>query len=212
MKKEQFLWELRKRLADLPYSDRKKSLDYYSEMIDDRIEDGLSEEAAVKRIGSPALIAEQILKDTPITTLARGRMRGSRSALATTLIIIGSPIWIALFAALFSVFIAVFAVLISLVAVCFSLILSLWAAEAGFAVGGVAGLIGFPISLMTGDFIFSLFLIGAALILCALTIFFYYAAIYGTKGLLLICGGILKLFSLIFRFFKFCLIRKEAIR
>ena len=74
MTKAQFLSELRQRLSDLPYADQKRSLDYYSEMIDDRVEDGLSEEDAVKRIGSPAAAATQIMQDMPITTLARARM------------------------------------------------------------------------------------------------------------------------------------------
>ena len=212
MKKEQFLRELRVRLSSLPYADQKRSLDYYSEIIADRMEDGLSEEAAVKKIGTPAAVATKILQDTPITTLARARMESGRSALSTTLIIIGSPIWISLLVALFSIVISALAVLVSVLAVFFSLIITLWALEASFAVGAVAGLIACPIALMYGEFIYSILFLGAALVLCALTILFYYCAIYGSKGLLLLCGCVLKLFGLVFRFIKFLLIRKEAIR
>ena len=71
MKKEQFLRDLGLRLSSLPYADKKRSLDFYSEMIDDRIEDGISEEEAVKKMGTPAFAAEKILTELPITTLAR---------------------------------------------------------------------------------------------------------------------------------------------
>ena len=63
MKKEQFLRELGLRLSSLPYADKKRSLDYYSEMIADRMEDGLAEEEAVKKMGTPAFAAEKILFD-----------------------------------------------------------------------------------------------------------------------------------------------------
>ena len=47
MNKAQFLCELEKLLYGLPQEDIKQSLDYYSEIIDDRIEDGLSEYDAI---------------------------------------------------------------------------------------------------------------------------------------------------------------------
>ena len=43
MTKQEFLRELWNRLTELPQEDVEKSLDYYSEMIDDRVEDGLTE-------------------------------------------------------------------------------------------------------------------------------------------------------------------------
>ena len=47
MTKEGFLAQLRQQLWALPEADRQNSLDYYAEMIDDRMEEGLSEEEAV---------------------------------------------------------------------------------------------------------------------------------------------------------------------
>ena len=141
MKKEQFLRELSLRLSSLPYADKKRSLDYYSEMIDDRMEDGISEEEAVKKIGTPALAAEKILTELPITTLARARVCGSKSAFSIVMIILASPIWISLLAAAFSIVVSVFAALFSILAVIFSLIITLWALEAAFALGGAAGII-----------------------------------------------------------------------
>lgn len=53
MTKQEFLLRIRNGLAALPKEDIEKSVEYYREMIDDRMEDGLSEEEAVAAIGSP---------------------------------------------------------------------------------------------------------------------------------------------------------------
>ena len=45
MKKAEFLAQLRNRLGQLPPQDVEKTLEYYSEMIDDYIESGYSHEA-----------------------------------------------------------------------------------------------------------------------------------------------------------------------
>jgi len=213
MTKQQFLKELRTRLSDLPYSDQRRSLDYYSEMIDDRIEDGLSEADAVKRVGTPAMAAAQILSDMPITTLARARVNTSRSALATALIIIGSPIWISLLAVAFSLLVTAFAVLFTFLALFVSLIVTLWAVEFSFTVGALGGIAGGVLAfLIENNIMLGLLLCGAGLLLFGLAVFGYYAAIHGTKGLICLCGYIIKAYKGICRFIKFCLIRKESIR
>ena len=43
MNKSEFLWELRKKLSGLPDEDILRSLDYYGEIIDDCVENGLDE-------------------------------------------------------------------------------------------------------------------------------------------------------------------------
>ncbi len=213
MKKEQFLRDLSTRLVSLPHADVKRSLDYYSEMIDDRIEDGLSEEEAVKKIGTPAKAAEEILVGLPITTLALARMSKKRSALTTTLIILAAPIWIPLLAVAFSVVITIFAVLFSALAVFFSLFIALWATEIGLAAGAVAGPIGCLLAMiLEGQILFGILLLGASFVLAALAIFGFFGTVHGTKGLLFLCGCVLKLYGLIWRFIKFCLIRKETIQ
>ena len=58
MDKTTFLSKLEKRLKSLPEEDMQKTLEYYREMIDDRVEDGLSEEEAIADIGPIEEIAE----------------------------------------------------------------------------------------------------------------------------------------------------------
>ena len=64
MNKQQFLAAVAGRLSNLPQSDINKSLEYYSEMIDDRMEDGMSEEDAVGAMGTIDEVVSEIL--TPV--------------------------------------------------------------------------------------------------------------------------------------------------
>ena len=52
MDKHDFLMQLQNRLSGLPQEDIEERLNFYNEMIDDRIEDGLSEEEAIAAVGS----------------------------------------------------------------------------------------------------------------------------------------------------------------
>lgn len=59
MTKSEFILSLSEALADLPGSERSRILTYFEEMIDDRIESGMTEEEAVSAIGS----VDEILKE-----------------------------------------------------------------------------------------------------------------------------------------------------
>ena len=61
MNKEEFLNALRSALAGLPQEDIEERLAFYSESIDDRVEDGLTEEEAVEAIGTVAEVRELAL-------------------------------------------------------------------------------------------------------------------------------------------------------
>ena len=52
MTKREFLAQLRKGLSGLPQDDIEERLTFYGEMIEDRKEEGLSEEEAVSAVGS----------------------------------------------------------------------------------------------------------------------------------------------------------------
>ena len=52
MNKQEFLAQLRKGLSGLPQDDIEERLTFYSEMIEDQTEEGLSEDEAVAQIGS----------------------------------------------------------------------------------------------------------------------------------------------------------------
>lgn len=62
MNKEKFLNNIKKHLILLDKNIVNESLEYYSEIIDDLIEEGYSENEIIKRIGTPLEIANRILE------------------------------------------------------------------------------------------------------------------------------------------------------
>ena len=122
MDKHDFLLALEARLAGLPEADRQASLDFYSEMLDDLVEGGMSETEAVASLGSPEAFAEEILLEMPLPKLVKAKMKKRRlSGLEITLLAVGFPLWlpigIALLAVVFAIYISLWAVVISLYAV-----------------------------------------------------------------------------------------------
>lgn len=61
MNKKEFLKKMNEYLLAVSDDERKRFVDYYEEMIEDYIENGLSEEDAVKKIGSSQQITKKIL-------------------------------------------------------------------------------------------------------------------------------------------------------
>ena len=135
MTKEQFLQHLAHDIAGLPQTDVSRWLEYYGEMLDDRMEDGMGEEEAVAALGEPAQIARQILAETPFTRLIKERlkMRQTLPVWALILLILGSPVWLSLVVAAVAV---VLSVLISL----WACMLAFYAVELSFAAGAIGGL------------------------------------------------------------------------
>ena len=187
MTKNEFLSELKKALEGLPEEDIEKSLEYYSEMIDDRIEDGLTEEDAVADLGSIEDIRAQIVKDTPITKIIKEKIKPKRtlSGFEITLLIVGFPIWFPLLASaaatLFSIWVSLWAVVISFYAV-----------EAAFMASAVGGIIAAVVMLTVGNSISGLFLLGCSLASVGLGILWIFVCKYSTKGLVWLTGAFVK--------------------
>lgn len=98
MNREQFNQALQAHLSSLPKSEIEKSLTYFNEMIDDRIEDGMTEEEAIADLGNVREIAEKIIAEEPLMTKVKGKLGspGNIGALGWILIILGSPLWLSL--------------------------------------------------------------------------------------------------------------------
>ena len=101
-------------------------------MLEDRMEEGLSEEEAVSAAGPVSEIVAQAVADIPLARLARERIRPRRrpKAWEIVLLALGSPIWLSLGVAAIAVILAVY---VSLWAV----LVSLWAVFAALAVCAV---------------------------------------------------------------------------
>ena len=132
MNKSDFLSSLSEKLSTLPQNELQKSLDYYSEIIEDRIEEGMSEDEAVAALGDMNIIAKNILLETPLPTLIKAKIkpRHTLKFWEIILIILGFPVW-------FPLIIAFFAIVFSLYIAVWSVIISLWAAVLSIALCGL---------------------------------------------------------------------------
>ena len=132
MSKAEFLLALREKLSFLSREEAEERLAFYSEMIDDRMDEGLSEQQAVDEIGSVNEIAAQIVTEIPFTKLAKKKIKPKRrlAAWEVVLLILGSPIWL-------SLLIALFAVGLSLYASLWAVIISLWAVAIAVIVSAI---------------------------------------------------------------------------
>ena len=68
MEREAFLNELKAALADLTDEETESIIGYYSEMIDDRMEAGMTEEEAVKAMEPVEVIASRVLSEAGVET------------------------------------------------------------------------------------------------------------------------------------------------
>ena len=197
MNKQEFLISLRKNLSGLPQNDIEERLTFYSEMIDDRIEDGLSEEEAIFEIGNVDDITKQIIADIPFTKLAKEKIRPKRrlKAWEIVLIILGFPVWLPLL-------ISAFAVILSLYILLWSVIISLWAVFASLAACSVGGILACVIFVAGGNEASGFAMFAAGLVCAGLTIFMF----YGCKA---VTDGIVILTKKMAIWIKNCFVKKE---
>ena len=141
MTKAMFLSELEKRLAGLPQEEIENRVEFYSEAIDDRVEEGKTEEEAIQDIGGLEGAVGQIVSETPLMTLVKERVKPKRkmSALEITLLILGFPLWFPLLIVFF-VFVLVAFILIWVFAIV------AYSIEAGFMFMAAMGFITFFLS------------------------------------------------------------------
>ena len=177
MNKSEFIAALRKRLVGLPKQDIDERLVFYSEMIDDRIEEGYTEEEAVSDIGSVDEIAEQIIGDIPLSEIAKERLKPKRrlEGREIVLLVLGSPIWLSLAIAAIAVIISLYAVLLSCVISLVAVFVALVACGLFLTVIGGANVIieSIPIGLA---------LIGGGAVCTGLGIFMFFGCSAATKG------------------------------
>ncbi|MBQ8509664.1 MAG: DUF1700 domain-containing protein [Clostridia bacterium] len=158
MTRIEFREALSRRLSALSEEERRKSLDYYDEIICDRMEDsstedGLSEAEAVAALGDIDKIAAEILGNTPASD--RTAAKKSRTWLWITLAIVGSPIWL-------SLLLAAAIVAFSLFIVGWSLVVTVGVLLVSLAVVGVVG-IGWGIVSLAATPAYALVVLGIAL-------------------------------------------------
>ena len=177
MTKVEFLHRLEAGLSQLPEGERRQQLEYYEEMLDDRMEDGMSEEEAVASLGQPGAVSAEILQNMPLGKLmgTRVRPRNGWSVASIVLVVLGFPLWFPLMAAFFAVGLSMYLVL-------WSLMLSVLAVVLAIGIAGVALLVTLPLSL-PASLPIGLALLGAALMLTGLSIVGFFGMLALGKGL-----------------------------
>ncbi len=179
MNKIEFLTVLRERLQGLPEEDINKSIDFYCEMIDDRVEDGMSEAEAVDALGNIEEIISQILSEVSLPKLVKEKVKPKRALKAweIVLLVLGAPLWIPLLA---TVILTVLAIYLSV----WSVIISLYAVDLSVAVSGLA-CIGVAVALLfDGQFVPAGVVFGTGLVCMGLAILLLFAFNLVTKGIL----------------------------
>ena len=168
MSRDAFIGELRHRMAGLPQQTVERTVDYYSELIADSVEDGLSEEEAVARLGSIEEIVASVVKDTPLTQIVETRIQERKkkgsSGWVIALLILGAPVWL-------PVLIAALAVLFALFVGLWAVVIALWAAVAAVILTGFVAMVAGVVELCRLHLAQGLVLLGGGLMclgLCAL--------------------------------------------
>ena len=168
MSRDAFIGELRHRMAGLPQQTVERTVEYYGELIADSMEDGLTEEEAVSRLGSLDEIVASVVKDTPLTQIVQTRVQEGKkkgiSGWVILLLVLGAPVWL-------PVLIAVLAVLFALFIALWAVVIALWAVVAAVILTGLAALVAGVVELCRLHLPQGLVLLGGGLVclgLCAL--------------------------------------------
>lgn len=172
MTKQLFLNQLSAALHALPREERYRTLSYYDELLDDRIEDGQTEEEAVASLGDPEEVAREILgeEEAPVST------GSGRKVWVIVLLVLGFPLWGSLLLTAVLMLVSVYICLWIPTLVLGVLSLSLLA-------GAILGVVGAPflvfdVGLLSGGLGAGMFQAGAAVamlglsVLCALGFYF----------------------------------------
>lgn len=170
--KQEFLAQLKNGLSALPPKEQQERLNFYSEMIDDRMEEGLPESEAVAAVGDVESIVCQALSETAVQSVPQKR---KIKAWEIALLVLGAPLWIPLLVAavsvVFSLYVSVWAVIVSLWAVFASLI--------GSALGAV---VSGAVLAVTANAASGLLMVAVGSVCAGLGIFMFFVCKAATKG------------------------------
>ncbi|MBR2467678.1 MAG: DUF1700 domain-containing protein [Clostridia bacterium] len=193
MSKQEFIEKLRVKLSNLPQKEVDDRIAFYSEMIDDKIEDGILEEDAVKSIGDVDDITSQIITEIPLSKIVKEKLKINRKLefWEIALMILCAPILISVIVGLFVV---IFSIYISL----WSVVVSLWAGFVSLCVGAVYGILVGGALMIFGDTFVNFVIFSLGILAAGLAIFLYFGCKYTTKGMVYITKKLIYLIKIAF--------------
>ena len=188
MNKQEFTDALRAKLWQLSESEREAQIEYYTEMIDDRIEDGMTEYEAVAELEPPDIIANHILQELPLSTLVKTSIKQKSdgwTAFRILLLVVLCPIWIPLLCAAVAIVLSVIVVIWSIVLALFCVVLALVVCGIFIALAPVL----FTLAWGVGPVVMTT---AAGLILVGVGALMLIISVYAFKGAVCSCKGIFK--------------------
>lgn len=197
MNKQEFLAKLRNSLNGVPQEEADERLTFYSELIDDYMEEGMTEQNAVAQLDTVESIAAQVLSEIPLTKLIKAKVKPNRTLRAweIVLLVLGAPIWL-------SLLLALFAVAFSVYAVAWALDGSFWAIDLSIAVCALSGIFSAVAFAMQGNLLSAIALFGIAFMCAGLAIFGFIGCRCATKT-------VLALSKRFFMWVKACFMKRE---
>lgn len=185
MNRNEFFAELRSALSGLPEADLEERIDFYAEMIDDRIEDGLTEAEAVASIGTPDEVASEILSEIPLTRLVKEKLSPNRSLKAweIVLLILGCPVWLPLL-------LAAAAVVLSLYAAVWAVIAACWVVFAAVCLSSAACIVACVVSFTRSAALTAFAFLGAAAVCAGLSVLLFFGCREVSRALIRLSGKI----------------------
>ena len=183
MNKKEFFALFREELSGLPKDDLDERVAFYEEIINDKMDEGKTEEQAIAELGSVESIVEQIASETSLVKLVKEKYKPKRALKGweIALLIAGFPLWFPL-ALTFFILVFVFYVLTWLLSIIAASI------EIAFVSTSVAGLISFFALLFTGSF--ELAPLGVFLGCTGATILFAFVCYYAVKANIKLSKGL----------------------
>ena len=186
MNRESFLNALREKLSYLPQDDVEERIAFYSEMIDDRIEEGMTEEEATASIGAVDQISEHIMSEVPLPKLLIEKVKPKRKLRPWEIVLLalGSPVWVPLALAAVCVLLAVYVVIWSVAA-------SFYAVDLSIAAGAVFSIPSAVQYWVSGNRAGGFFMVGAGLALAGLAILLFFFSGRIARGVVKLTGRFL---------------------
>ena len=176
MNKVEFLAALRRALGKLPSYEVEQTITFYTEMIDDRIEDGMPEADAVAALGSVEAIAAQIIAETPAIPKAIAKANTGSRTLNIVLLAVFSPIWVPLARAL-----AMAALMVYLSI--WMVVIALWATVVLLLLCAPIGIAGLVWCYVNGYQLPGLYILGCGLAGTGVGLFAWFGVLAASKGL-----------------------------
>ena len=195
MRKNEFINAIRGSLRGYPHNEVENSIEFYSEIIDDRVENGMTEEEAVASLGDLDMIIKNIKVDMPLKSVIKERVKENKeerirenkhvSAGMIILLILGAPLWVPLALTAFILFFVFYMLLWVFDIVIFAVSIALAAALAGGVIGGV-------INFIAGNPGTGIAFIGVGIAALGLAIFLFMAGTGVAKANVSLTGSFLR--------------------